>query len=112
MEKNKINCFFILLLFFNSLIACKNYFNDKNYLIIKNTSNGIITNVKIENSNGSNYIIGNLGISAEYKHKLLESENENSINLVYTDQNNKVHKILVIPYLILAENKTYNYAIK
>lgn len=112
MEKNKCyksTLLFILLSFcFLCLSGCS---SDSNYLIIKNNSGNLVTDVKIEYSNLEQITLGSLHNHTEYKFKLLDSANEKAIHLIYTDNHNDVHKLLVIPYLVLAENKNYRHQI-
>lgn len=110
MEKNKIS--YLILLFLLILFIGCNRSDSKNYLTIKNVGTEIISDVKIEYSDGSQTYLGNLYPSCDYKYKFLNSANESAISLLYTDINNQVHKIMIVPYLILAENKNYQYSIR
>jgi hypothetical protein len=112
MEKNKRFYLYITLGFLIAFISCNSAFNDNNYLSIQNLSEENVTDVRIEYSNGGQIKIGKLDASSETKIKLLNSANENAINLLYRDVHNVNHKVLVIPYLVLAENKNYNFKIK
>lgn len=116
MEKNKANYLYIILGF---LLVCLCAFwgydkliPDKNYLTIQNGSQQVMTNVRIESSNGIVTEIGTFTPRSEFKIKLTESVNENQVSLVYTDEKNITHKEVVIGYLILAQNSNYKYKIQ
>ena len=111
MDKNNIKHLFIILIFSFIFIACKTA-NDKNWLLIQNLRSETLTDVKIEYSNGDKINIGKLNPSSKYKVKLVKSADENSINLTYVDEKKIAHKVLIIPYLLLAENKNYAFKIK
>jgi len=110
MAKNKFSTLILVLLLIIVTGCSKS--DGKNYLTIKNVGTEVCKDVKIEFSNGSEAYLGILYPSCDYKFKLLNSVNENAISLSYTDNNNKVYNSLVIPYLVIAENKNYTYSIK
>ena len=100
----------IVFIFLSAFSSCTT--NDSNYLSIQNLSKGVLTEVKIVYSNNHSFNIGRLKPLSEYKLKLLESNNESAVSIIYRDEKSITHKILVIPYLVMAENKNYEYKIK
>ncbi|MBK7800083.1 MAG: hypothetical protein IPJ53_13355 [Saprospiraceae bacterium] len=110
--KNNFKYFYILFFLVLVVLACTKLFESKNYLTIENHKQKVVSNVRLEYSNGDSINIGKLDPASEFKIKLSQSVNENSINLVYTDENNIVKNVLVVPYFVLAENLNYNYKIE
>lgn len=112
MEKNNFKYFFVLCFFLIAVLGCTIFFDNKNYLTIQNDRQEVVTNVRLEYSNGESFNIGKLDPTSEIKIKLTQSVNENSIKLVYTDEKNNIKDVLIVPYLVLAENLNYNYKIE
>lgn len=111
MAKNNFKYFYILCILVLVVLGCTKLFDNKNYLTIQNHKQEVITSVRLEYSNGDFINIGKLDPASEFKIKLSQSVNENSINLVYTDEKNNIKKVLIVPYLVLAENLNYYYKI-
>ncbi len=88
------------------------FLSEYDFLIMKNSSLEAVTNVHLVFSNQDSIFIGNLYPSSLYRYKLIKSQNETTVSVVYTDSNRKIHESTVISYLILGQFKNYEYEIK